>query len=91
MTHIGRIGIIEEHEDEMENVCICPHCGRETTYGVMFMICGIHGCPNCHEELHETIYHDREKDYDAYARKANNHEYEPYRYEIIKGDPDYEC
>ena len=44
------------------------------------MISGIHGCPNCQTELWHTINYDREHQYDTYVRKANNHEYEPYKY-----------
>lgn len=32
------------------------------------------------KELLDTINFDREHHYDAYVRKANNHEYEPYKY-----------
>lgn len=80
MLHIGRIKVLQSCEDEMEAVCICPHCGKETTYGEMSMVSGIHCCPNCNEELNRTIAFDKEHQYEAYVRKANNHEYEPYRY-----------
>ena len=80
MEHIGRIKVVQEAEDEMDTVCICPHCGSHARYGDMFMINGNHGCPKCHEELYKTITFDRENQYDTYVRKANNHEYEPYRY-----------
>lgn len=80
ITHIGRIKIIKEDEDEMLCICICPHCGNKELYGNMFTISGIHGCPNCQTELLNTINYDRVNQYDVYARKANNHEYEPYRY-----------
>ena len=80
MPHIGRIKVIKEDEDIMNCICICPHCGNKELYGNMFMISGIHGCPECQTELWHTINYDREHQYDAYARKANNHEYEPYRY-----------
>lgn len=79
--HIGRIKVVCENEyDEMDTICICPHCGNKTRYGDMIMISGIHGCPKCHEELSKTINFDRNNQYDAYVRKANNYEYEPYRW-----------
>lgn len=80
MPHIGRIKVIQPAEDIMDCVCVCPHCGNHARYGDMFMISGIHGCPKCQTELHKTITFDRENQYDAYVRKANNYEYEPYRY-----------
>lgn len=80
MEHIGRIKVIQENEDEMDTICVCPHCGSHALYGNMFMISGIHGCPNCQTELWNTINYDREQQYDVYVRKANNHEYEPYRW-----------
>ena len=78
--NIGRIAITEIKGDEyLDNICICPHCGKSARYGNMFMISGVHGCPSCHEELSDAIYTDKSKHYEAYVRKANNHEYEPYR------------
>lgn len=81
MEHIGRIKVIEPCKlDEMYSVCICPHCGKKTTYGEMAMVSGIHCCHHCLEELNKTIEFDKKTHYEVYARKANNHEYEPYRY-----------
>lgn len=80
MEHIGRIKVINEALDLMDCVCICPHCGSHAIYGNMMMISGIHNCPKCNEELHRTIDFDKKTDYDVYVRKANNYEYEPYRW-----------
>lgn len=80
MPHIGRIKIIKVEDNVFDSTCICPHCGSKARYGDMFTISGIHGCPKCHTELSNTINFDRENQYDAYVRKANNYEYEPYRY-----------
>lgn len=80
MTHIGRIKVIKEAEDDLDCICICPHCGREAKYGDMSMYCGEHGCPQCADELRNTIEFDREHQYDAYVRKANANDYEPYKY-----------
>lgn len=78
--HYGRTVVVEPKENEFDSICICPHCGAKTRWGDMFKICGVNGCPNCHEELNDTIQFDREHHYDAYVRKANNNEYEPYMY-----------
>ena len=80
-AHIGRIKVIEINIlNMMENICICPHCGEEVKYGEMCMISGIHGCPKCSKELYDTINYDKKKRYEVYVRKANKHEYEPYKY-----------
>lgn len=87
MKHIGRIKVIQENENEMKNICICPHCGEKAIYGEMFMISGIHGCPKCSKELYDTIIYDKKKRYEVYVRKANKHEYEPYKWnEVIDND-----
>lgn len=80
MLHIGRIKVVEENENDMDTLCICPHCGRQVRYGDMTMYCGEHGCINCNDDLHDSINFDRENHYDRYVRKANNNEYEPYKY-----------
>lgn len=81
MEHIGRIKVIDKIADDiMDTLCICPHCGSHTLYGNMFMICGTHGCPNCQDELNYTIDRDRKTNYPEYVKKANNYEYEPYKY-----------
>lgn len=80
MKHIGRIKVIQDNEDVMDCICICPHCGNHVLYGNMFMIFGIYGCPICQDDLRYQIDHDQEHHYDDYVRRANNHEYEPYRY-----------
>ena len=80
MKHIGRIKVIEEADDIMDCVCICPHCGRKARYGEMHMYCGEHGCPECADDLRDSIEFDRQNHYDRYVRKANNNDYEPYKY-----------
>lgn len=86
MNHIGRIKVVKEDKDLMDCICICPHCGNRELYGNMFTISGIYGCPNCREELWDAICYDKAHHYNAYVRKANNHEYEPYRYMEDKQD-----
>lgn len=80
LTHYGRIKVLVPHENMMESLCVCPHCGSEVVYGEMCMYHGIHTCPNCIESLRKTVDFDRENQYDVYVRKGNNHEYEPYKY-----------
>jgi uncharacterized protein (DUF983 family) len=81
MEHIGRIKVIDKIADDiMDTVCICPHCGSHALYGNMFTVSGIHGCTKCQEELNDAIYYDKEHYYEVYITKANNFEYEPYRY-----------
>lgn len=80
MEHIGRIKVVIPAKDIMDTVCVCPHCGRHEIYGNMSMVSGIHCCPNCLLKLHNEIDTDKKKNYDTYAKKANSHEYEPYRY-----------
>ena len=80
MKHIGRIKVVEEAEDIMECICICPHCGRKARYGEMHMYCGEHGCPECADDLRDSIEFDRQNHYDRYVRKANSNDYEPYKY-----------
>lgn len=80
MKNIGRIKVVKSHNDIMQCICICPHCGREAIYGEMFTIFGIHGCPKCQNELNGTINFDKTNQYEVYIRKANNHEYEPYKF-----------
>ena len=58
MKHIGRIKVVEEAEDIMECICICPHCGRKARYGEMHMYCGEHGCPECADDLYDSIEFD---------------------------------
>ena len=84
MTHIGRIKVIKETEELMDNICVCPHCGRHVLYGNMLMYNGIHSCPTCHQRLCYEVEHDKSYDYDSYVQKANNHEYEPYKYVEIE-------
>lgn len=86
MKHIGRIKVIQEVENEMDCVCICPHCGSHVVYGNMMMTSGIHNCPNCNAEVNRQLELDRKADYDVYVRKANNNEYEPYRYQENEGE-----
>lgn len=90
MTHIGRIAVLKEFEDDMQNICVCPHCGEKAIYGEMSTISGVHCCPKCNDELYETIQYDRKNRYNVYVKKANNNEYEPYKYEAIKGDPKHD-
>ena len=78
--HYGKIIVVEEKRDTLKSLVICPHCGRQVTYGRTAMHSGVHGCQYCIDELSETIEHEREWNYDSYVKKANNHEYEPYRY-----------
>ena len=81
VDHIGRIKVIDNsNEDYFKWVCICPHCGEKTTYGEMHMHCGEHGCPKCADDLRDSIEFDRKNHYDRYVRKANNNDYEPYKY-----------
>lgn len=80
MLHYGRIKVILENEDEFLSKCICPHCGAEALYGDMMTVSGIHNCPKCNRELNLQIENDKKIDYNVYVRKANNFEYEPYRY-----------
>lgn len=80
MKHIGRIRVIQEANDIMDCVCVCPHCNNHITYGEMMMTSGIHNCPKCNAEVNRQIELDKKADYDVYVRKANGHEYEPYRY-----------
>ena len=88
VTNLGRIKVIKETENIMDWVCICPHCGKETTYGKMIMTNGIHNCEKCNTQLNKQIETDRDADYETYSRKANNHEYEPYMY-VEEDDKDY--
>lgn len=81
MNHIGRIKIIIPNRDLMQCLCICPHCGSHIVYGLMMMTSGIHNCPNCNDELNRQIELDKKADYNVYVRKANNNEYEPYKYQ----------
>lgn len=81
VKHYGRMIVYEENKcNKMRSIIICPHCGRLTDYGWTAMHCGVHGCQFCINELSTTIELDREYNYEAYAKKANNFEYEPYRY-----------
>lgn len=81
MKHIGRIKVLlYDCENEFESVCECPHCSSEVLYGNMMTVSGIHCCPKCNAEVNRQIEFDKKADYDVYVRKANNHEYEPYRY-----------
>lgn len=80
MKHIGRIKIFQEADNLMDNICICPHCGRHSLYGNMMMYNGIHGCPICYESLRSEIIHTQSANYDLYLKKANNHEWESYRW-----------
>lgn len=80
VKHYGRMIIYEEKRNMMRSIVICPHCGRLVYYGHTATHCGIHGCEFCIDELSTTIELDREYNYEAYAKKANNFEYEPYRY-----------
>lgn len=84
MKHIGRIKVIQEADDIMDCVCICPHCGSHALYGNMTMTSGIHNCPNCNAEINRQIELDKKVDYNVYVRKANSHEYEPYKYQEDK-------
>lgn len=38
MKHIGRIKVIQDNEDIVDCICICPHCGSHVLYGNMFMM-----------------------------------------------------
>ena len=86
MKHIGRIKVVIETEELMDCVVVCPHCGTHTTYGSITYYCGSHGCPSCHMSLRDKIEKDRTSNYDAYVRKSNNHDYEPYKYVEVKTD-----
>jgi len=86
MKHIGRIKVIQEAENVMDCVCVCPHCGSHALYGNMMMTSGIHNCPKCNAEIRRQIELDKKADYDVYVRKANNNEYEPYKYQENKGE-----
>lgn len=80
MNNIGRIKVVRESDDLMNYEVICPHCGAVARYGSMRMLNGVHCCPKCHEQLRNTVEFDRTNNYEAYVRKANGHEYEPYAY-----------
>ena len=80
VTHIGRIRVIKEADNDLDTICVCPHCGRQVRYGDMTMYCGEHGCNHCINDLHDSIEYDRQNHYDRYVRKANNNDYEPYKY-----------
>jgi len=90
MTHIGRIKIVKEAEDIFDCICICPHCGKEARYGSMSTVSGVNCCPECNAELYDTILFDKKAHYDAYVRKANNNEYEPYKWEAPVATEDLE-
>ena len=80
MTHIGRIKVVEEKENELESVCICPHCGKKVLYGNMMMVSGSHCCPECHDEVYDTLKFLREHHYEAYVRLGKTHSDEPYQW-----------
>lgn len=79
-NHIGRIKVIQPNSNVYDSICICPHCGAHVRYGEMCTVSGINNCPECNLTLHREIENDKSISYDLYARKANNYEYEPYRY-----------
>jgi len=78
--HIGRVKVIKPAKNEMDAVCICPHCGRQVRYGDICTVNGIYNCHSCNRELHRTIECDKSYDYSVYERKATSGEYEPYKY-----------
>ena len=80
MRHVGRIKIVNDAYNYLDTICICPHCGRQVKYGDMYMYLGQHGCPHCIDDLRDSVEFDRQNHYDRYVRKANNYEYEPYKY-----------
>ena len=86
MKHIGRIKVIQTAENEMDCICICPHCGSKVLYGEMMKTSGINNCPHCNEEVNRQIEFDKKTDYDVYVRKANHNEYEPYKYQEDKSE-----
>jgi len=81
MNHIGRIKVVRvQGVCEFDWLVKCPHCNSEVLYGDMRMTSGIHCCYHCNDEVNRQIKFDKDKDYNVYVRKANGHEYEPYRY-----------
>lgn len=78
--HIGRIRVLSEADSLLDYLCMCPRCGRHVLYGNMAMYNGVHSCPQCHEGVRREVEWDKLHDYESYLRKANEHEYEPYRY-----------
>lgn len=81
MSHIGRIKVLKKKgESVLDWLVTCPHCGKQVVYGCMMTTSGIHNCYHCNAEVNRQIEFDKKTDYNVYVRKANNHEYEPYRY-----------
>ena len=69
-----RVLIVQEAEDEMDTVVVCPYCGKHTTYGQTAMVCGIVYCPACEKVAVAEILTDREKD----PQRYQTHDYQPY-------------
>ena len=78
--HIGRIKVLQESDNLMDTLCVCPRCGRHVLYGNMMMYCGIHTCPKCHEGLRKEVEYDKGSGYTNYMDKTYSGSYEPYRY-----------
>lgn len=83
-VHIGRIPVVKLDMDLFDCICICPHCGKKVRYGDLMLTNGIHNCPHCNVEVNMQTRKDQELDYEEYARKMANHEYEPYKYSQAK-------
>lgn len=67
--------IVEKNpKDRMNDIIICPYCGKEVSYGKTMLISGHLNCPNCHDECVEEIIHDKEHNRERYE----NHDYQPY-------------
>ena len=61
--------IIEDNEDEMKAVILCPYCKQRTEVGETMMISGFVGCPNCYwveGGLLNTVLYLRQNNYEAY-------------------------
>ena len=69
-----RIEVVQEADDVMDSVVVCPHCGKHQRYGNMMMISGISCCDDCHDQLWREIEKDKATDYSIYRTK----DYEPY-------------